>query len=181
MGPAQGGREMMLEYLGMLPRVEAGAFVAESANLIGDVAVGKDSSIWFNAVVRGDVNSIRIGERTNVQDIAVIHVTHNKWPTFIASNVTVGHGAIVHGCVIEEACLIGMGAILLDGCRIGENSIIAAGSVVREGMVVPKGSLVAGVPARIVRSLSDEEIRRITDSAQHYVEYISNYRKNKST
>lgn len=171
---------MILEYLGKVPQLDPSAFVTESANLIGDVIVGKDSSIWFNAVVRADVNSIRIGDRTNVQDNAVIHVTHNKWSTFIASDITIGHGAIIHGCVVEDSCLIGMGAILLDGSRIGANSIIAAGSVVREGMIIPSRTLVAGVPARVVRSLTDEEIGKIKDSAQHYIEYVGNYRKNKS-
>ncbi len=178
MVPAKGDRGMIIGYLGKIPRLESGVFVAEGATLIGDIVVGKDSSIWFNAVVRADVNSVRIGDRTNVQDNAVIHVTRNKWSTFVASNVTIGHGAIVHGCVIEDACLIGMGSILLDGSRIGENSIVAAGSVVREGMIVPSRSLVAGVPGRIVRNLSDVEVEKIRESAQHYVDYISAYRRN---
>ncbi len=167
---------MLLEFLGKKPQLHESVFVAEGAQVIGDVVVGRDSSLWFNTVVRGDVNYIRIGDRTNVQDNSVIHVTHEKHPTVIASNVTVGHAAIIHGCTIEEFSLIGMGAILLDGCRIGERSLVAAGSLVTEGFSIPPGSLAAGVPARIVRRLSDEEMRRLEESAQHYVDYVSQYR-----
>ncbi len=168
---------MILNYMGKGPRLHETVFVAEGAHVIGDVVVEKGSSIWFNAVVRGDVNSIRIGERTNVQDNTVIHVTYKKFPTVVASNVTIGHSAVIHGCTIEDLCLIGMGAILLDGCRIGDHSIVAAGCLVREGFVVPPGSLVAGVPAKVVRELRDDEIARLQVSAQHYVDYVSNYRK----
>jgi carbonic anhydrase/acetyltransferase-like protein (isoleucine patch superfamily) len=126
--------------------------------------------------VRGDVNFVKIGDRTNVQDNSVIHVTYEKFPTVIASNVTIGHAAIIHGCSIEDFCLIGMGAILLDGSSIGEHSLVAAGSLVREGFTVPARSLVAGVPARVVRELKDEELRRLEESARHYVDYVSNYR-----
>lgn len=168
---------MLIEYLGKKPQLHESVFVAEGVHVIGDVSIGKDSSLWFNTVVRGDVNYIRIGDRTNVQDNSVIHVTHEKFPTVIASNVTVGHAAIIHGCTVEDFTLIGMGAILLDGCRIGKHSLVAAGSLVREGFVVPPGSLVAGVPARVVRQLKIEELRRLEESAQHYVDYVSNYRQ----
>lgn len=127
------------------------------------------------------MNYIRIGERTNVQDNSVIHVTYEKFPTLVASNVTIGHAAVIHGCTIGDFCLIGMGAVLLDGCRIGEHSLVAAGSLVKEGFTVPAGKLVAGVPAKIVRELSKEELKRLEESAQHYVDYVSNYRRRSSS
>jgi len=167
---------MILGYLGKEPKLDESVFVAEGAQIIGDVTVGRDSSVWFNAVVRGDINSITIGERTNIQDNSVIHVTHKKYPTFVASNVTIGHAAIIHGCSIEDYCLIGMGAMLLDDCRIGDHSLVAAGALVREGSVVPARSLVAGVPARVVRVLKADEIKTLEESAQHYVDYAGNYR-----
>jgi len=172
---------MIIDYLGKKPHLDASVFVAENATIIGDVSIGRDSSIWFNAVIRGDVNSIAIGERTNIQDNTVIHVTLEKFPTLLASNVTVGHSAVIHGCIVEDFCLIGMGAILLDGCRIGDHSVVAAGSLIKEKFIVPSETLVAGVPARIVRKLRDDEVQRLRDSAQHYVEYASNYRKHSTT
>ena len=168
---------MILSYMGKSPKLHETAFVAEGAHVIGDVTVGKDASIWFNTVVRGDVNFIKIGERTNIQDNSVVHVTYERFPTVIASNVTIGHAAVIHGCTIEDFCLIGMGAILLDNCLIGDHSIVAAGALVREGFHVPPGSLVAGVPARIVKQLNDDEMTRLRDSAQHYVDYVANYRR----
>lgn len=167
---------MLLDYLGKAPKLHESVFVAEGARIIGDVTIERDSSVWFNVVVRGDVNFIKIGERTNIQDNSVIHVTYKKFPTVVASNVTIGHAAIVHGCEIEDYCLIGMGSILLDGCKIGDHSLIAAGSLIREGFVVPPNSLVAGVPARVIRELKSDEIKRLEESAQHYVDYSSNYR-----
>ena len=168
---------MILSYMGKSPKLHETAFVAEGAHVIGDVTVGKDASIWFNTVVRGDVNFIKIGERTNIQDNSVVHVTYERFPTVIASNVTIGHAAVIHGCTIEDFCLIGMGAILLDNCLIGDHSIVAAGALVREGFHVPPGSLVAGVPGRIVKQLNDDEMTRLRDSAQHYVDYVANYRR----
>lgn len=167
---------MLIDYLGKKPKLHKTVFVSEGVQIVGDVTIGKDSSIWFNSVIRGDVNFVRIGERTNVQDNSVIHVTYEKFPTIIASNVTIGHAAIIHGCTIDDFCLIGMGAILLDGSRIGEHSLVAAGSLVKEGFSVPAGSLAAGVPARIVRKLKESEIERLEESAQHYVDYAANYR-----
>ena len=168
---------MILSYQHKSPKIHESVFIAEGAQIVGDVIIGKDSSIWFNAVLRGDVNSIEIGERTNVQDNSVIHVTHKKYPTFVASNVTIGHAAIIHGCRIEDYCLIGIGAMLLDNCKIGEHSLVAAGSLVREGFDVPPKSLVAGVPAKVVRVLGNEEIEKLEESAQHYVDYVGNYRR----
>lgn len=172
---------MLVEYLGKVPRLDESVFVADGVQVIGDVTISRDSSLWFNTVVRGDVNYIRIGERTNVQDNSVIHVTYEKFPTLVASNVTIGHAAVIHGCTIGDFCLIGMGAVLLDGCRIGEHSLVAAGSLVKEGFTVPAGKLVAGVPAKIVRELSKEELKRLEESAQHYVDYVSNYRRRSSS
>lgn len=168
---------MILSYLGKTPKLHTSVFVAEGAQLIGDVTICEDSSIWFNVVVRGDVNSIEIGARTNIQDGSVIHVTREKCPTFVASNVTIGHAAVIHGCSISDYCLIGMGAILLDGSKIGDHSLVAAGALVREGFVVPPGSLVAGVPAKVIRVLKADEIEKLEESAQHYVDCVANYRK----
>jgi len=145
------------------------AFVAASAVLVGSVFLEKDSSVWYGAVLRGDLNSIRIGSRANIQDGAVLHVTLERGVR-IGPDVTVGHGAILHGCVVDRECLVGMGAILLDGAQIGEGSVVAAGSLVPEGQKVPPGSLVMGVPARVVRSIRPEERDRIRELAASYVE-----------
>ncbi len=143
--------------------------------LIGDVRIAADASIWFNTVVRADINTISIGERTNIQDGSVLHVTE-ELPVAIGTDVTVGHRAVIHACTVGDCCLIGMGAVLLDAAVIGRSSLVAAGSVVLPKSRVPDGSLVAGVPARVVRRLSDEEIRQIKDSALHYISYARQYR-----
>ena len=150
-------------------------FIAEGAHIIGDVEIGRESSVWFNTVIRGDVNYIRIGERTNVQDGCVLHVTHEKYPLRIGSNVTIGHGAIVHAATIHDYCLIGMGAKILDNAKVGPFALVAAGSLVREDFVVPEGTLVAGIPARVKRPLTGKERQQIEQSAQHYVEYVKTY------
>jgi gamma-carbonic anhydrase len=157
------------------PNVHASTFVAESAWVIGDVEIGKDASIWFNAVVRGDINAVKIGERTNIQDGCVLHVTHQN-PVRVGADVTVGHRAIVHGCSVYNGCLIGMGSVVLDNARVGPHALVAAGAVVLENFEVPEGMLAAGVPARLIRVLTDEERRAIIESAQHYVEYARSYR-----
>jgi carbonic anhydrase/acetyltransferase-like protein (isoleucine patch superfamily) len=162
---------MLRSFRSVLPTVHPSAFVDRSAQVIGDVHVGEDSSIWMNVVVRGDVNYIRIGARTNVQDLTMVHVMHDTNPTVIGDDVTIGHSAIVHGCTIEDRCLIGMGAILLNGCRIGEGSIVAAGSLVTERMVVPPGSMVMGTPAKVRRPLTAEEDASIKWYADNYVRY----------
>jgi carbonic anhydrase/acetyltransferase-like protein (isoleucine patch superfamily) len=166
---------MIIAYRGIAPKIPPSVFVAPDATVIGDVQIGEDSSVWFKTVVRGDVNRIRIGKRTNIQDSCVVHVTIDAWPTRIGDGVTIGHGVIVHGCEIQDYCLVGMGARILDGARVGRYSIVAAGSVVREGMVVPERTLVAGVPAVAKRSLTDEEIGSIEASAQRYVGYKKSY------
>ncbi len=166
---------MLLAYKGKLPKVMENAFIAGTAVVIGDVVIGANSSVWFNAVVRGDEHYIRIGEGTNVQDNCVLHVTHGTHPLVIGGDITIGHGAIVHGCTIKDACLIGMGAIVLDGAVVGEQSIVAAGSVVKEGMVVPPRTLVAGVPAVVKRELTGEDVDYILRSARNYREFIKPY------
>jgi len=139
------------------------------------VTVGRESSIWMNVVVRGDVHAIRVGDRTNVQDGSIVHVMRDTHPTVIGDDVTIGHGVIVHGCTIEDRCLIGMGAVLLNGCRIGTGSIVAAGALVPEGMVVPEGSMVMGMPATVRRGLTRDEDASIADYAARYTRYRLDY------
>jgi carbonic anhydrase/acetyltransferase-like protein (isoleucine patch superfamily) len=162
---------MLRPFRSIAPTVDATAFVDVSAQVIGDVHIGPESSIWMNVVIRGDVNAIRIGARTNVQDLTLVHVMRNTHPTLVGDAVTIGHGAVVHGCTIEDRCLIGMGAILLNGCRIGTGSIVAAGALVPEGMVVPPGSMVMGMPATVRRALTPDEAESITWYAENYVRY----------
>ena len=159
----------------MLPTVDPSAWIDESAQVIGDVHLGPESSVWMNVVIRGDVHRIRIGARTNVQDGAVVHVQSGTHPTTIGDEVTIGHGAIVHGCTIEDRCLIGMGAILLNGVRVGTGSIVAAGSLLTEGFEVPPRSLVMGSPAKIRRVLTDDEVASIRGYADRYVGYRLDY------
>ena len=166
---------MLRPYRGRLPVVDPTAFVDASAQVIGDVEIGAEASIWMNAVIRGDVNSIRIGRRSNVQDGTVVHVMHETHPTRIGDEVTVGHGAIVHGCTIGDRVLIGMGATLLNGATVGSDSIVAARSLVTEGMTIPPRSLVMGSPARVKRSLTDEEVATILEYAANYVRYRQDY------
>jgi gamma-carbonic anhydrase len=166
----------ILPYRGKFPEIDESVFIAEGAVVIGDVVIGRDSNIWFNAVIRGDVNYIRIGERTNIQDGCILHVTTEKYPLIVGNDVTVGHGAILHGAIIRDKCLIGMGAVVLDGAEVQSYSLVAAGSLVRQGFVVPEGTLVAGVPAKVVRELTEEEKKAIEESAIHYVELSREYK-----
>jgi carbonic anhydrase/acetyltransferase-like protein (isoleucine patch superfamily) len=145
---------MLREYNGKWPEVHRTAFIDESAQVVGGVSLGKDSSVWHNAVIRGDVNYIRIGERTNIQDGVVLHGTLGRYPVILEDNVTIGHNAVVHGCTVHSNCLIGMGAIILDNAEIGEHCIIGAGAIVTEGMQVPPNSLVLGIPGRVRRQLT---------------------------
>ena len=158
-----------------MPVVHPSVFVDESAQVIGDVEIGAESSVWMNAVLRGDVHRIRVGRRTNVQDGAVIHVMRDTHPASVGDDVTIGHGAIVHGCTVSDRVLVGMGAILLNGATIGEDTIIAAGSLVTERFTVPPRSLVIGSPARVRRELRDEEVRFVLESAESYVRYRLDY------
>jgi len=166
---------MLRPYRGRLPKLHPTAYVDASAQVVGDVEIGEDSSIWLNAVVRGDVHFIRIGARSNVQDGTVVHVMNDTHPTHIGDDVTIGHAAIVHGCTIGPRVLIGMGAILLNGAVVGEDSVVAAGTLVPEGTVVPPRSLVMGSPARVRRSLSDTEVAEILQYARRYVTYKKDY------
>lgn len=168
---------MILPYQNKYPNIDPTVVVAEGAYIIGDVEIGEDSSIWFNTVVRGDVNYIRIGERTNIQDLTMVHVTYKKYPTFIGNDVSVGHSAVIHGCRIKDFAVVGMGAVILDDALINNYSFIAAGSVVKEKFVVPEATLVAGVPAKIIRDLRPEEIEKIKQNAKNYLFYIEQYRK----
>lgn len=157
------------------PRVPPSAYVDVSAQVIGDVELGERSSVWMNAVVRGDVHSIRIGAGSNIQDCAVLHGMRNVWPVIIGSGVTIGHNATVHGCVVEDDVLIGMGAVILNGARIGAESIIAAGALVREGTVIPPRSLVAGVPGKVRRATTEEDVKAIRMYASNYLDYTAAY------
>ncbi len=163
-------------FLGIAPQFDETVFIAHNAVVIGDVALGHEASVWFNAVIRGDVNWIHIGARTNVQDGAVVHVTNGTAPTWIGNDVTVGHGAIVHGCTIRGRVLVGMGATLLDHCDIGEDSLIGAGALVTGRTKIPPRSMVLGSPARAVRTLTDEEVEMVRANAAHYVHYSRLYR-----
>ena len=160
---------MLRRYKGILPTIDPTAFVDASAQVIGDVHVGAESSIWMNVVVRGDVNSIRIGRRSNVQDGTIVHVMRETHPTTIRDEVTIGHGAIVHGCTIEENCLIGMGATVLNGARIGPNSLVGANALVTEGKSFPENSLIVGAPAKAIRTMSPEQVERLRATAAGYV------------
>lgn len=151
------------------PRLSQGAWIAPGADVIGDVELGEDASIWYGCVIRGDVMPIHIGARTNVQDLSVIHVTTGEHATTIEDDVTVGHRAILHGCTIGQHCLIGMGAILLDGVEVGEYSLIGAGTLLTPGTKIPPGSVVLGSPGRIVRQVTAQERQQFARSAQHYV------------
>ena len=162
-------------YQGKEPQLGARVFVAENAALLGDVHLGDDSSVWYGTTIRGDVNFVRIGARTNIQDNCAIHVHHDGFPTEIAEEVTVGHGAIVHGCTVGRGALIGMGSRVLDGAVIGESALVGAGALVPEGMIVPPRTLVLGVPARIKRTLDPDELERLEQSWRHYVEYKDAY------
>ncbi|HRN79268.1 MAG TPA: gamma carbonic anhydrase family protein [Ferruginibacter sp.] len=156
------------------PKVGQNCFIAPNATIVGDVEMGDDCSIWFNAVIRGDVNSIRMGNKVNVQDGAVIHCTYEKTKAIIGNNVSIGHNAIVHGCVIEDNVLVGMGAIVMDNARVGSHTIIAAGAVVLENTVIEPGSVYAGVPAKKVKSIDEALIHGEIDRiANNYVMYSS--------
>jgi gamma-carbonic anhydrase len=166
---------MLRPFKETVPRVDASAFVDQSAQVIGDVQVGAESSVWMNVVIRGDVNRVHIGRRTNIQDLTMVHVMRDTHPTTIGDEVTVGHSAVLHGCTVEDRVLIGMGAMLLNGSHIGADSIVAAGSLVTEGTSIPPRSLVMGRPAQVKRPLTDEEVAEIRWYADNYVAYRLDY------
>lgn len=158
------------------PIIKTSCFVAENASVIGEVEIGEDCGVWFGAVIRADSNKIRIGNRTNIQDVSVIHIDHDH-DASIGDDVTIGHRAIIHGCHIGNRCIIGMGAIVMNGAKIGEDCIIGAGALVTEGAVIPPKSLVIGFPAKVKRELTEEEVKLILKSSEHYAENAKNYIK----
>jgi len=166
---------MIRSYQGHTPTIPASCYVDTSAQVIGDVVFGEHSSAWMNAVIRGDVHSIRIGSHSNVQDCAVLHGMRYKYPVIVGDWVSIGHNATVHGCVIEDACLIGIGASILNNARIGEGSIVASGAVVLENTVIPPCSLVAGVPGKVRRSLTSDDREVILMYARNYLDYVRIY------
>ena len=173
---------MIHKYKNMLPKLGSNTWVAPSADVVGDVTCGDECSIWFGCVVRGDVHYIQIGDRVNIQDLSMIHVTHYKKedksdgnPTIIGNDVTIGHRVMLHGCEIEDACLIGMSATILDGAVIGKESIVGAGSLVTKNKKFPPRSLIMGSPAKLVRELNDEEVKELYASASRYVEFKKDY------
>jgi len=173
---------MKMNFKEWSPKLEKNAWIAEGASVIGRVEMGEDSAVWFGAVVRGDVHHIKIGARSNIQDLSMVHVTHHKKadmsdgnPTVIGNDVTVGHRVMLHGCTIEDACLIGMSATILDGAVIGKESIVGAGSLVTKNKIFPPRSLILGSPAKAVRTLTDEEVEELYASAARYVEFKNEY------
>jgi carbonic anhydrase/acetyltransferase-like protein (isoleucine patch superfamily) len=166
---------MIRSYQGKTPMVPPSCYVDQSAQLIGDVELGEQASVWMNAVLRGDVNSIRLGARSNVQDCAVLHGMRYLYPVIVGEMVTIGHNATVHGCVLEDEVLVGIGAVILNNARVGEGSIIAAGAVISEQMVIPANSLVAGVPGKVKKTLGDEDRKMILKYAQNYLDYTAIY------
>jgi len=168
---------MIRAYRGVLPKIAASAYIDSSAQVIGNVTVGERSSMWPGAVARGDVHSISIGDESNIQDNSVLHCDAPDFPLVIGNRVTVGHLVMLHGCIIEDECVIGIGSIVLNGATIGKGSVVAAGAVVPEGMQVPPGSMVMGVPGKVKREVSAEERQRFRDNARHYVDACKAYRE----
>jgi carbonic anhydrase/acetyltransferase-like protein (isoleucine patch superfamily) len=161
----------LFPYLDLFPDIHPTVFLASGVKIVGDVKIGEGSSVWYNTVIRGDVHYVKIGDMTNIQDCSMLHVTNGRYPLNIGSKVTIGHSVKLHGCTLQDLCFIGIGAIVLDGAVIETNSMVAAGAVVKPNFIVPAGKLVAGVPARIVRDLSIEEINDFEKSALRYKKY----------
>lgn len=161
----------LFPYQGVFPKLSNNVFLASGVKIIGNVTIGKNCSIWYNTVIRGDVHYIKIGESTNIQDCSMLHVTNGKFPLNIGNKVTIGHSVSLHGCTLQDLCLIGIGAIILDDAVVESNSMVAAGALVKQSFIVPSGKLVAGVPAKIIRDLTENEIENIEAGAIRYVEY----------
>ena len=161
----------LFPYLDNYPKMGVNVFLASGVKIIGDVTIGENTSVWYNTVIRGDVHYIRIGSLTNIQDCSMLHVTNGKFPLNIGDKVTIGHSVKLHGCTLKDLCLVGIGAIVLDGAIVEENSMVAAGSVVKPNFIVPSGKLVAGVPAKVVRNLTEDEIKEFKNSALRYKKY----------
>ena len=166
---------MIRSYKGVTPTVPPSCYVDESAQLIGDVVLGENASVWMNAVLRGDVHSIRVGANSNIQDCSVLHGMLNKWPVIVGDWVTVGHSVTLHGCVVEDRCLIGMGVVILNGARIGPGSIIAAGTLIPEGTIVEPRSLWMGVPGKFRKQLNDDDQETILRYGRNYLGYKESY------
>ncbi len=166
---------MIKPFKNIHPKIDSTAYIADDAVIIGDVEIGEDSSVWFGSVVRGDVNFIRIGARTNIQDMTVIHVSSKTHSTVLEDEITVGHRVVLHGCHVESGCLIGIGAILMDGVRVGRNSLVAAGSLLTPGTQIPSNSLVMGSPARVKRQLTADELAYLDQSWRNYTELKKQY------
>lgn len=161
----------LFPYMDLYPVIDSTVFLASGVKIVGDVKIGENSSVWYNTVIRGDVHYVKIGAMTNIQDCSMLHVTNGKYPLNIGNKVTIGHSVKLHGCTLEDLCLVGIGSIVLDGAVIESNSMVAAGAVVRPNFIVPSGKLAAGVPARIVRDLTPEEINDFENSALRYSKY----------
>ena len=166
---------MIKEYKGIQPKIDETAFIAESADIVGQVTIEKNANIWYGTVLRADDNYITVGENTNIQDGSIVHISE-KFPTIIGKNVTVGHKSIIHGCEIGDNTLIGMGSIVLDGAKVGEFTLLGAGSLVPPGKEIPSGVLAMGSPAKVIRELSDEEKENLTNSALKYVKLANNHK-----
>ncbi|NNE65759.1 MAG: gamma carbonic anhydrase family protein [Pyrinomonadaceae bacterium] len=166
---------MIRKFRDIEPRIHESVFVAEDAVIIGDVEISEDSSVWYGCVLRGDVNHIRIGSKTNIQDMTMIHVSRDDFPTIVGDEVTVGHKVTLHGCEVEDNTLIGIGTVILDGAKIGRHSLVAAGSLVTPGTIIPERSLVMGSPARVKREMTDEEVADLERFWKGYVELSGYY------
>ncbi len=168
---------MIRPYRGVMPRISDSAYIDTSAQVIGDVVIGDRSSVWLNVAIRGDVNYIRIGSETSVQDNSVLHVDHQVYPCVLGNRVTVGHSVVLHGCVVEDEALIGIGAIVLNGAKIGRGAVVAAGALVPEGMDVPSNTLVMGTPAKVRRPVAPEEQVRFRQNCDNYVRITAIYKE----
>jgi carbonic anhydrase/acetyltransferase-like protein (isoleucine patch superfamily) len=171
----QSSNTFIVPYKGITPIIDPTVFLAPGATIVGDTTIGHESSIWFQAVVRGDVNKITIGSQTNIQDHVVIHGTYEKHSTFIGHNVSIGHSTILHGCTIHDSCLVGMNVTVMDGVEIGEECMIGAGSLLTSFTKIPKRSLAFGRPAKVIRPLTDEEVEELYNSAKRYLMYTKGY------
>jgi gamma-carbonic anhydrase len=169
------GAVMIRTFQGIKPTIPASCFIEETGLVIGDVVMGEQCSVWFHAVIRGDVHSIRLGNRTNVQDLCMLHVTHDTYPLVIGDDVTIGHSVVLHGCTVKDRVLIGMGAIIMDGAVIGEDSVVGASALVTEGTIVPPKSLILGTPAKVKRPVTEKELQWIRESSENYVKYAGQY------
>jgi len=166
---------MIRTFQGITPTIPTSCFIEDTGVVIGDVVMGEQCSVWFHAVIRGDVHYIRLGNRTNVQDLCMLHVTHDTHPLIIGNDVTIGHNVVLHGCTIKDRVLIGMGTIIMDGAVIGEDSVVGAGALVTEGTVVPPKSLILGTPAKVKRPVTEKELMWIKESSENYVKYAGQY------